>query len=168
MFTALHSLECRTAVMSADASPERCTTSSQYTDWILFPELCRKGIVASSTKIALVADESNNENRQPLTQHPLTRTLSNMPGHVIEPHSNEKEAFIEGRWPISIETSPMETPPRRPSPQRLMTPDLPEIDEIEYWTCSKRLRDHESSLKGMPNRAPHPGTRGNEKDDRSR
>jgi len=117
-------------------------------DWILIPDLCDAASVVNDpeTDIGLIHSvdvicPSSQRQRRPWPQS------GQNPGLSIKDQEPQTVDFVKGHRPASTEY-PEQNPPSRPSPRRLPTPDLPDLDEAEFWPSKEHLVQYHGNIKG--------------------
>jgi hypothetical protein len=111
---------------------------SQQTDWILFPDVCQNPTITVFRDVAPVQPKFCEKTENDL--HHRQDHEAKEPGEVLR---EECDRFSEATY-IELWTTKCSSPntaevryspPSRPTPQRLPTPDLPEIEEADFWSC---------------------------------
>ncbi|MCJ1402059.1 hypothetical protein MMC11_005278 [Xylographa trunciseda] len=135
--------------MTAGQPPSRSVTSIRYIDWILIPDICDADSVASDPGIDIIPINSVEiicpSPRRQCRPWPRFREELGLFYKDQDPRSVE---LIKDHRPASTEV-PEQTPPSRPSPRRLPTPDLLDLDQEEFWPGAKHLEKCHGSINGF-------------------
>ena len=134
-------------------TPQHVDTSAQKPDWILFPDTCQVPNYKVSRDVVPVQPKSceGTERNLHRRQHPE----ANEDGKSSRKDSDtfDEMAYPE-LWPANECSSPnptdtRHTPPSRPTPQRLPTPDLPEIEQSDFWSCCELYKSNIRDSNGI-------------------
>jgi len=116
-------------------------THFHHSDWILFPDLVDKATVTclqdetsvlanSSSKDEMQSNRFGNEDTH------YTRFVPCSDLSSVQNDESDILSLLHDRRPSELRGEREDNaPPCRPSPQRLPTPDLPELDEDQLWEC---------------------------------
>jgi len=108
-------------------------------DWTLFPDVCQKPTFITISDVAPTQPKFCED-----VKHALYQRQHSEPKEVGEVSRKGSDTLVEmpylELWPATDCSSPNpadvhRTPPSRPTPQRLPTPDLAEIEESDFWSC---------------------------------
>ena len=134
--------------MDTGHPPSPTVTSNRYTDWILIPDICEPVSTCKSPGIAIVpinaGDIISPSPRRPDRPRPKFKEELDL---FCEDHNTQTVGLIDNRRPGSTSLSG-QTLPNRPSPRRLPTPDLPDIDKQEFWPSLEYLESLRGSFEG--------------------
>ena len=137
---------CLTQYSAADQTvPSHSTKDCFRKDWILFPAIssrANQSVVASVQTLTLEALSSSSSKRGLARTLPVPKT-SNDTCNIREAYHNDsfirhnaghKEMFD------AIHESPQRRQPSRPSPRRLPTPDIEELEESRFVDCCTKAK----------------------------
>ena len=140
-------------VMDAEAyirktSRAQSSCRTKY-DWILYPDDFERPV----SKPTVATDESRSESGV-LVSKTFFRRQCRVPSKVEisikpEPERNCRKKAKSNRSISSKDAhgfAERQTPPPAPSPPRLPTPDLEEISESAFWSCSKFHDQHHKRI----------------------
>ncbi|MCJ1389027.1 hypothetical protein MMC18_001880 [Xylographa bjoerkii] len=134
--------------MTAGQPPSPSVTSKRNIDWILIPAICEAAAVAKGPGIAIlpasavdIISPSPQRQRRPWSGFgPELSLLCKDQG------TQTVDLVKDGR--LASTGIPQQTPPSRPLPRRLLTPDLPDLDEEEFWPSWDQLEKCHKTVKG--------------------
>jgi len=126
-------------------------TLAQQMDWILFPDVCQNPTITVFRDVAPV--QPNFCEKPEYDLHQRQDPKAEGPEEVSREECNRvSETTNIELWTTKCSSpSPAEvryTPPSRPTPQRLPTPDLPEIEETDFWPCCEPSDSHGKDTYG--------------------
>ncbi|MCJ1320415.1 hypothetical protein MMC15_005754 [Xylographa vitiligo] len=134
--------------MTAGQSPSRSVTTIRFFDWTLIPDRCDAAADAKDPEIAILAINAVDIiSPSPQRQHRFRYRFEQELTLFYEDQDMENVDLVQKNRAAATEISE-QTAPSRPSPQRLPTPDLPELNGQEFWPSLDHVEKCHGSLKG--------------------
>lgn len=133
-------------------------TSSPPDDWVLFPQEIIKekhSSIRDDHAGRLASSGSSSRRSSPISRH-VTKSKATVPARLegrqppkpYKPSTCSKHMSARNCTAACIDAkSPavMSKPPKAPSPPRLLTPDLSDVEEDDLWSCCMSSESNESS-----------------------
>ena len=119
-----------------------------FLDWNLIPDVCNAAADAKDAEIpTLPVSLVNIVSPSPRRQHrPRIRSGQDLIIFFQDQDTPTVDLVNEGR-PASFKIAD-QAPPKRPSPRRLPTPDLPDLDEQKFWPALDHVENCHATIKG--------------------
>ncbi|MCJ1383462.1 hypothetical protein MMC17_006576 [Xylographa soralifera] len=134
--------------MTAGQPPSRSVTTVRFCDWTLIPDICDTTGDAKDREIAMLPINAVDIiSPSPRRQHrPRSRFRQQLPPFYKIQDTQAVDLVEEGRAAATKVSE--QTPPSRPSPRRLPSPDLPDLDAQQFWPDFNNVEKCHGSFEG--------------------